>query len=236
MLFSLNPCPAINLAKGQYCGTPHCATIIPVPSNILTRKFLGTATIMIAFLATSFIGVNSASAFFSFTSGKNVQFHGVVSAKTANSLTLLTTAPHPTKVFTNSNTKYPQGKPNLGDIVFVTARVKDDTITALIVKKDSHSGVGEQYGDDNERDHHDRDGRYTKGDKKCPWIKVHGDKGEDSYKINSSTRFIGATRCEDLKEGDNISVTGNDTHGDGYIATTIIKHKGESETPENEDN
>ena len=109
-------------------------------TSVFTKKFFGTAGIVVAFVATSFIGATSASAFYSF-SGKKIHFRGVVQTKTPTSLTVLTSAPLPTTVGLTNSTKYPLGMPKVGDVVFVTARLKSDhSLTALIVKKSKAGG------------------------------------------------------------------------------------------------
>ncbi len=214
-------------------------------TSVFTKKFFGTAGILVAFILTSFIGATTASAFYSL-SGKKIQFRGVVQAKTSTSLTLLTSAPKPTKIILNSSTKYPSGAPKVGDVVFVVARIKSDRqILALIVKKSHTGGPGDMYGDDDDDDHdghhggkHDRDGHFSKNDRKCPWITVKNGNNRDSFKIDSNTRFIGTSRCEDLRDNDRISVIGRDDERGNAIAKTVIKHTRSSDgddIPENED-
>jgi hypothetical protein len=206
-------------------------------STLFTKKFLGTAGIAIAFLATSLIGATSASAYFSII-GKNLQFHAIIESKTADSMTLLTSSTDPIVVNINGKTKYPFGAVNVGDVVFVVARVKNDSsVLALIIKKSSSGGPSDIYGTEGD-EVTVKKGAFKQSE--CPWLRVSNPLGGGTtlvFKVTPTTHFVGTTGCETLADGDTISVTGIDNNEDGFTAKTVIKHKKKNqgdELPENE--
>jgi hypothetical protein len=194
-------------------------------TNIVTKKVLGTLFIGVAFIATSFIGANSASAFFSLT-GKNLQFHAIVESKTANSMVLLTSSTDPITVTINNKTKYPFGQVNVGDVVFVVARVKNDSsVLALIIKKSQSGGPSDIYGTDTDDVTVKRS---TFVASECPWLRVTNPLNWTTtivFKVDANTKFVGTQGCNTLVPGDLISVTGVDTNENGFVAKTVIKHK-----------
>ncbi len=207
-------------------------------SKILTRKFLGSAGIVLALFATSFVGVSSASAYFSL-SGKNLQFHAIIQSMTPSSMTLITSSTDPITVTTNLNTKYPFGMPKTGDVVFVIARVKNDgSIVALIVKKSKSGGPSDIYGTDGDDV---TVKKVTVKQSSCPWLRVNSPMGGNTtlvFKVTPSTHFIGTVNCQSLSAGDVVSITGVDNNQNGFDAKTVIKHnkKQGDNLPDNEAN
>lgn len=207
-------------------------------TTLFTKKFLGTFGVLVVFLVTSFIGVSSASAYFSLA-GKNLQFHAIIQSKDANSMTLLTSSSDPITVTINGKTKYPFGPVNVGDVVFVVSRVKNDSsVLALIIKKSKSGGPSDIYGTDGDEVTVKKASFIAS---ECPWIRVVNPMNWNTtlvFKVTPNTHFIGTQGCASLLPGDKLSITGIDTNENGFVAKTVIKHKNKTNdnTPENEEN
>lgn len=196
-------------------------------TTILTKKFIGTFAIVVALLATSLIGASSAAAYFSL-SGAKLSFHGIVQASTPDSMTLLTSSTEPLEVIINSHTKFPKGTPDVGDVVFVVAKIRDDgRLVAQSVKKSKSGGTHDIYGTN-------RDAviiqKLRVGDTECPWYVAVWDpkSGTDIGIYVKDAQFIGAANCAALKSGDTVSIYGMDTVKYGFTAKTVIRHNPQS--------
>ena len=203
-------------------------------SSTLTKKVVGTAVLLGLFFGTSFIGTSVASAYFT-VSGKNIQFHAIVDAKSANSWTVLTSSTDPLTILVNGKTKYPFGIPNKGDVIFVVGRIKTDgSIVALVIKKSKSGGTSDIYGTEGD-DVSVRNVTFKQSS--CPFLRVTNPVNGGTtvvFKVDQNTRFVGATGCEGLTPGDKLSITGVDTNGNGFVAKTVMKQKDKKEVPDNE--
>jgi hypothetical protein len=191
--------------------------------NTLAKKTVGTAFIGALFVATSFIGISVANAYF-VISGKNVEMHAVVQAKTASTLTLLTSSTDPIVVETNSKTKYVGGTPAVGDYVYVVGRVQDGSnIRALVVKKSQSGGPDDVYGTEGDTVVVDK---ATFVASTYPWLRVTSPLGGGTtivFRINNKTNFVGVNGFSNLQPGDILTVSGKDTNQNGFVAKTVVK-------------
>lgn len=204
-------------------------------NNILTKKLVGTAGIVVALFATLFVGVSSASAYFQLT-GKNVQFHAIIESMTPTSMVLLTSSTDPITVIINSKTKYPFGPVNTGDVIFFFGKLNKDGIpVGQIIKKSSSGGPSDIYGTDGDKVIVKK---VKVKDSQCPWLSTtkNDDLSTIVFKTDANTHFIGTLGCTSLVAGDVVSITGIDTDADGFVAKSVIKHKkGKDSLPDDED-
>jgi hypothetical protein len=203
--------------------------------TLLTKKLVGTAVLVGLFFGTSFIGTSVASAYFSLQ-GKNIQFHAIVESISGNTWTLLTSSTDPITVTVNNKTKFPFGKPGVGDVIFVVGKIQKDTdILALTIKMSSWGGPNDIYGTDGD------DVSVKKAsfiESQCPWLRVVTNASWGTtivFKVDQNTKFVGSKGCADLKPGDKLSITGVDTNENGFVAKMVIKHgKKHVKLPEDE--
>lgn len=200
-------------------------------NNNVTKKVVGTSVVAVLGFATLFVGASIASAQFTLV-GKNLQFDGIVSSVTPNSLTVLTSSTDPIVIELNGKTKYVGfGSASVGDYINVVSQVKDQHTIAKVIKKTKGGKPKDLYGTQGEevvvKSARVLSKSANGSDK---WITVSSDLnnavtggGTDlAFRINSATEFHGTTNYSTLPIGSTVVITGRDTAKLGFVAEVVI--------------